>query len=498
MIHIYVMSTTGIRIASVRKDSGFSGVDFLRPSFGEMMKDIEAGIINCVIVKDLSRLGRNYIEVGELMEDIFPRHKVRLIAVNDNYDSLNPRSDADDILIPFRNLINEQISRDTSGKIRASLEVKRKNGDFVGAFAPYGYKRDEENRSKLVIDAQAAEIVKDIFRLKIEGISAQKIASKLNQVGEPSPAEYKKRDTNYIAPFQTKARATWSGVTIGRILRNPVYTGLLVQGKQTTPNYKVKHRIDRSENEWHITHEAHDAIIGKRDFEIVQGLLRQDSRAAPQKTGVYPLSGMAFCGDCGNNMVRTKSGTVFYYVCGSSRAKDKSCTSHCVQEKKLERAVLDTIACQIALAIDMEKNLDYVKSLPRQQKDIATLTAQISDREQEIKAKEGYKRSLYEDYKSGILSKDDYIQFGQDYTTGIEELQQATARLREEVELLFADNSPAYEWLGHFSQHKHIQSLSRQLTVNLIERIEVFTGRRISVDFRFQEEKGELHHAKSE
>ena len=166
----YVKSIPEIEIISEGIDNGFSGVDFLRPSFIKMIKDIETGKINCVIVKDLSRLGRNYIEVGELMEDIFPRLHVRLIAINDNYDSVNSRSDADEILIPFKNLINEQYLRDFSVKIRSNLEAKRKKGDFVGAFAPYGYIRDDNNRHRMIIDEYAAKIVQDIFRWKIEQI----------------------------------------------------------------------------------------------------------------------------------------------------------------------------------------------------------------------------------------------------------------------------------------------------------------------------------------
>ena len=489
LIRNFVKSIPDIEIVSEREDTGYTGINFDRPDFRKMMEDIEAGRINCVIVKDLSRLGRNYIEVGEFMEEIFPRHNVRLIACNDNYDSLNPRSDSDEILIPFRNLMNEQNARDTSVKVRSVLSDKRESGQFVNAFAPYGYKRCGDDRHQLIIDEHPSEIVREIFRRKIEGQSQQKIADSLNAIGEPSPAEYKKRDTNYKAKFQTKSRALWSAVAVGRILRNPFYTGVLVQGKQTTPNYKIKQRIDRAEDEWNVVHDAHEAIISKSDFETVNGLLRQDTRTAPNKDAVYPLSGMVFCGDCGNNMIRTKSGTKHYYICATSRTKEKTCTSHCIQEEKLSRSVLETISRQIAAVVDMEKNLAYVKSLPSQQKDILKLTGQLSDREEEIKSCERYKKSLYEDYKEGIISKEDYILFGKDYTERIKELQQATARLQEEIELLVSDgsDSSANEWLSHFTQHKGAQSLTRQMTANLIERVEIFTGKRVSINFRYHD-----------
>jgi DNA invertase Pin-like site-specific DNA recombinase len=485
LIREYAKNLPDVRIVSVREDNGFSGVDFIRPDFNKMMKDIEDGKINCVIVKDLSRLGRNYIEVGELMEEVFPKYNVRLIAINDNYDSLNPRTDADEIIIPFKNLINEQYLRDSSVKIRSGLNIKRKNGDFVAAFAAYGYRRDDSDKHRLVIDEHAADIVKSIFRLKIEGMSQQKIAEWLDEIGEPSPAEYKKRDTKYKAQFQTHTRASWSAVAIGRILKNPAYIGVLVQGKQTTPSYKVKRRVDKPEDEWHIIEDSHEPIISKRDFEIVNGLLGQDTRTAPKQNTVYPLSGMIYCGDCGNNMIRTKSDGKHYYICASSRGKDKCCSSHCIQKDKLERAVMEAAIRQIAFALEIEKSLDYIKTLPSQQRSAVNLTAQITDREDEIKSCESYKRSLYEDYKGGIISKEDYVEFGKDYTARIAELKQAVSRLQNEAELLLSNDSPALEWLTHFTQYRNIPDFNRQFAVNLIERIDVFTGKRIDIKFRY-------------
>ena len=486
LINDYVKSMSDIRIVSDRSDNGYSGIDFSRPSFTEMMKDIEAGKINCVIVKDLSRLGRNYIEVGELIDVIFPRYNVRLIAINDHYDSLNPRSDSDDIIIPFKNLINEQYLRDFSIKIRSNLNVKRKNGDFVAAFAPYGYKRDEKDKHSLVIDEQAAEVVRDIFRLKIEGMSQQKISDRLNEIGEPSPAEYKKRDTNYTAQFQTHLRASWSAVAVGRILRNPVYIGTLVQGTQTTPNYKVKKRVVKPEDEWNIAPDAHEPIISRNDYETVNGLLLQDTRTSPAKNTVYPLSGMMFCGDCGNNMVRKKAGKYHYYTCATNKAV-KGCTAHYFRQSKFERSVMETIQYQITYVLDIEKSLDFIRSLPHHQRNAVKLNAQIADREREIQSCEKYKRALYEDYSDGIITREDFTAFSNDYTEKIEVLKQAVIRLRQETELLFADNSPSHSWIEHFKQYRNVGELSRELAVNLIERIDVYEGKRISIRFRYQD-----------
>lgn len=487
LIKDYVKLIPEISITSERSDNGFSGVNFLRPSFTEMMKDIEAGKINCVIVKDLSRLGRNYIEVGELMEDVFPRLNVRLISVNDRYDSVNPRSDADDIVIPFKNLINEQYLRDFSVKIRSNLNVKRKKGEFVAAFAPYGYVRDENDKHRLNIDERAASIVRDIFRWKIEGMSQQKIADRLNEIGEPSPSEYKKKQgSKYVAQFQTNTRALWSAIAVGRILHNPVYTGTLVQGKGTTPNYKVKKRIVKPENEWNVAADVHEAIITKSDFETVNTILNQDTRTSPKDETVLPLAGLLYCGDCGNSIVRKKVGKYTYYVCASNKA-GKGCTAHTLKPSELESAVMQAVIRQISAALEIGSCLDYLKNLPHQQRNVLNVNEQLADREKEIKDCERYKRSLYEDYKNGDISKEDYIEFGKDYTERIEELRQAADRLRQESELLLDGGNSPHRWIEHFKCYRNVTELSRQLAVSLVDRIDVFEDKRISIRFRYQD-----------
>ena len=487
LIKVYVKSTPDIKIISERSDNGFSGIDFLRPSFTEMIRDAKEGKINCIIVKDLSRLGRNYIEVGELMEDILPKLKVRLISINDRYDSNNPKNDSDDIIIPFKNLINEQYLRDISIKIRSNLSVKRKNGDFVASHAPYGYMRDESNKHRLVIDEHAAKIVQDIFSMKLQGMSQQKIADHLNAIGEPAPAEYKrKQGTNLYTPFQKNERALWSAVAVKRILSNPVYIGTLIQGKETTPNYKVKKRIMKSEDEWNITEDTHEAIIKKTDFETVSGLLNQDTRTPPKQETVFPLSGMMFCGDCGNNIVRKKVDKYYYYVCATNKT-GKGCTSHSFTTNELETAIMEAIIKQITAILDLEKCLDYIGNLPYQQINMQKINEQITEREKEIRDCERYKCSLYEDYKNGDISKEDFTAFGRDYTNRIDELTQAITILKKESELLFDENTAAHKWIEHFKRYKNVSELSRQLVVSLIKRVDVFEKKQIKVIFRYQD-----------
>jgi hypothetical protein len=269
-------------------------------------------------------------------------------------------------------------------------------------------------------------------------------------------------------------------------LTNPVYIGKLIQGKNTTPNYKVKKKITKPEDEWHITENAHDAIIRKTDFEIVSVLLSKDTRTPPKQSAVLPLSGVMFCGDCGNSIVRKKVGKYYYYVCATSKA-GKGCTSHSFAANELETAVMETITKQIAIILDLEKCLNDLADLPYQQLNMQKLTEQISEREREIKDCERYKRSLYEDYKNGDISKEDFIAFGKDYTDRIEELTQSVQILKQEAELLFSENNISHKWIEHFKRYRNVSELSRQLVVNLIKRVDLFENKRMKVIFNYHD-----------
>ena len=249
-IEDYIHSKPEIKIVDFYVDDGYSGVNFDRPDFQRMLQDIKNKKIDCVIVKDLSRLGRNYIEVGKYIERLFPLLGVRFIAINDNFDSADDTAASNNIIIPFKNLINDAYCRDISIKIRSHLEVKRKRGEFIGAFAVYGYMRGKD-KNKLIVDPYAAEIVKEIFGMKMDGMSQQAIADELNSLGILSPAEYKKEQgSGYKTVFQTHSKAKWTAMAVMRVLTNEIYVGTLIQGKESTPNYKVKVREKKPREEW--------------------------------------------------------------------------------------------------------------------------------------------------------------------------------------------------------------------------------------------------------
>ena len=410
----YLKDKHDIQVVSIREDDGYSGVDFNRPGFQLMLEDIKKGIIDCILVKDLSRFGRNYIEVGRYLEKLFPMLGVRFIAVNDNYDSLNVDT-AHDMVMPFKNLINDSYCRDLSVKIRSHLAVKRKNGEFIGAFACYGYLKDPDNKNHLVIDTYAGSVVQDIFRMKINGYSQYKIADALNEQGILSPMEYKRSiGIHFETSFQVNTKALWSAKAVSRILTNEVYTGVLVQGRQTTPNHKVKVRQAVDEKDWVRVGNAHDPLIDPCLFEIVQTLLERDTRTSPNADSVFPLSGLLYCGDCGQPMVRkttaySRKGAgdfqpqkYAYLVC-QGHSKDKACSWHRIREKELLDTVLLAVNHHVKHILNMEKALKDMDTAPSVQLLIQKYESHMEKKETELKKAEKLKVGIYEESERRIV-----------------------------------------------------------------------------------------------
>jgi DNA invertase Pin-like site-specific DNA recombinase len=286
MLDTYIAAQSDIEAVSEWVDDGVTGLIFDRPAFKEMIERIENGEINCVICKDLSRFGREYVETTRYLRRIFPALGVRFIAINDNLDTLT--DDGDDLVVSIKSIINDAYSRDISLKTLAALNVKRDSGDFVGNYTVYGYRKSKDNKNQLVIDEYPASIVRDIYRMKLEGLSSARIAETLNVAGVLSPIEYKKSRglPHSKNGYCNHDGAKWSATAIIRILGNEVYTGTLLQGKQGTLNYKLKELIDKPESEWRRFENAHEPIIAKHDYDLAQRIMRLDTRTAPNSDNV--------------------------------------------------------------------------------------------------------------------------------------------------------------------------------------------------------------------
>ena len=402
IISEFIKSRSDIELINEKIDDGFSGVSFERPAFKALIEDIKNNNINCVIVKDLSRLGRNYIQSGYYIERFFPSEGVRFIAVTDCIDSLK-KGFGDSFLIPFKNLLNDSYSADISSKIRASLDIKRKNGEYIGAFAPYGYKKDIENKNLLVKDEYSSFVVKNIFLMAFLGVGCGRIAERLNNIGVLPPKEYLK-----IKSKTSKEAISWSGAEVKNILTNEVYTGTLVQGKKSTPNHKIKKYSLKPEDMWFKVSGTHEAIINKNIFNTVNRVIKISARTSLDGQRFYLLSGIMFCGKCKSKMIHhtiNSNGIKYmYYMC--SGYKKGLCKSSAVDSISIENTVASVINMFAYLYLGVKKVYEINSKLKN--------LSSILNAEYEIKLLEERKKDINRivgyidsDRKKGLISEND-------------------------------------------------------------------------------------------
>ena len=433
----FIKEHSDIELIECYVDDGYTGVLFDRPAFKTMLDDIGSGKINCVIVKDFSRFGREYINAGKYLQKLFPSLGVRFISVNDSYDSLY-NNNSQGMLLSLKNLINDNYCRDISVKIRSVLDSKRKNGEFINNYCPYGYKKCSDDHNKIEIDEYAAEVVKDIFDYIINGYSLGKIAEKLNELCIKTPMDYRIENGERISTnFRKGNSAKWSQNIVRRIAENPIYIGTLIQGKTTTPNYKLKDkRVTKDESEWTVIEKHHEAIIDKNDFELVQKLLKLDLRTSPNEETLYPFAGILFCADCGAPMTRkvtTSRGKKYnYYIC-STHKHSGNCTAHRIKEDELKEVVLYEIQLNISLLIDMEKVIAKIEANPARNMLAKTIEKRIASANAGIEKINDAIAALYIDYKDGLFDKNDFLALKKNYEKQRTESETALKLLNEQL-----------------------------------------------------------------
>lgn len=489
-IETYLNSHSEFRLYKVYADRNYTGTNFDRPKFKEMMNDIMSGKVNCVIVKDLSRLGREYIDTGRYLLSVFPAHNTRFIAINDGVDTLDT-SNMDFIRLHFKNLINDMYCGDTSLKVRSILQMKCKNGEFVSAFAPYGYIKNPENKNQLIVDETVRSVVTDIFNWKLLGMSALRIAEKLNSLGIASPMEHKRElGIKYNYCFRKNTTSKWDAKSVARILQNKVYIGTLEQSKTTTPNYKIKVCTEKPKSEWISVENCHEAIIDKELFEQIGRLLAEDTRISEDNNLVYPLSGILKCGECGGNITRKtipSGGKKYvYYVCINNKNKCGCTNKTALSVNRLNAAVLKSLNAHINSFIMLSKLSEYILTLPYRTREIEKLNAQKIKSEEHIEKIKKFKLSLYEDYSKGFIDSDDYKDFNDRYNEEIEEYKQTINNLIAEVDILTADKQNSLDTLKKFAAKGEITELTRETAVSLIDKVIVTDKEHIEVQFKFQ------------
>ena len=491
MIRSFIRKQDDMEIYDIYVDDGFSGANFDRPEFKRMMKDIEAGHVDCVIVKDLSRLGRDYIEAGRLIQKTFPAFSVRFIALTDHFDSLTADYNETSLVVPVKNFVNDSYSRDISGKVRSHQKIKREKGEFIGSFTVFGYKKSEDNRNQLVPDDYAADIVKKIFAWKIEGYSNLAIAKRLDEMGILSPMEYKKLcGEKFQTSFVTEAKARWSSVAIKRILTNETYIGTLVQGKEEKINYKVKKSVRKPEDEWVRVPKAHEAIISNEDFEIVQDLLKVDTRAVSGEKKAHIYAGLLFCGDCMEPMTRRinryKGRETVAFIC-STQNNGGSCSRHAISEEDLNFLVLTGLRQQVALFLDKSRVLEKIEQMEIHFEEVAAFDKEIQKLHGEQDKYLNLRAALYEDLKKGIITEEDFKNFREIYEKRYRELQKSISSQEETIKKLFQSGITAGINLERMKNVMQITALDRTTLISFVKRILVYEDKRVYLELRYKE-----------
>lgn len=466
------------------KDDGFSGTNFdNRPAFQEMMSRVKKGEINLVVVKDLSRFGRDYIEVGKYIDIIFPSLECRFIAVNDNVDTIHNKNS--DMMPIFRNVLNDFYARDTSDKIRVMRKSAMRSGKFMGAFAPYGYVKDPADKHRFVIDEPAAEVVRLIFSMRAGGIGCPKIARELNEKGILPPRTYYFDAKGKANPFERTSRK-WNDCTVRRILANEAYLGHTVQHKEECASYKDHHIRTISPDEWIRVEDTHEPIITR---ELWEECRRVDSlRSKPHQNRLKEVSlfsGLLYCADCGFSMrcqvtVRRKKNGIKAnyeaYMCGSySRSGHTACTTHYIPRHVLEELVLSDILDKAEKVCIREQ--EVIRQITEQKKTQGEETAAMEKSAMALKKRlselDRLIQSTYEDKFLGKMPETICVKL----MTGYQSEQEEKSAQLNELEKKLAEQKKVkeevQEWADLIKQYRDAESLDRDMLLKLIERIEV-------------------------
>ena len=484
-------------------DNGATGTVFERPAFDEMMQDMKDGKINCIVVKDLSRLGRNYLEAGNYLEQIFPFFRVRFTSITDGYDSNSPDVTDESLIIPLKNIINEGYAKDISQKITTSFEARKKQGQFMGKYPVYGYLKDPENKNHLIVNPETCGIVKRIFQMRDSGMALGAIASQLNEEGIPSPARY--LWLKGLSKEERHKDSYWDRTNVKRLLTNKMYLGMLVYGKERTSFAKGIKRQRVPESEWKYVPNAHEAIIDQELFDSVQRKLEGAKQNFLNMTGINEdyqpenlFRGRIHCSDCGRAMKMTKFVTTrkdgstdryaVYECCRRKQLYDLSCPQRSIRKAIVDKTVEEAIRFHIRTFLDTEQVIAKLNRSPKGRAAASNIQNRIREKQRRITKIERLSTGIYEDYREGILDEEEYLAIRRQYGAEKEEL------LKEVDALMLAEteHEADYHSTGSLAdivrKYAEFQELNREIVEAFIVDIQVHTDSHLAITFAFEDE----------
>lgn len=469
-------------------DDGYSGTSFDRPAFKRMIADIEAGKINMVITKDLSRLGRDYIQTGEYLEKYFPEHNIRYIAISDCIDTTIDCVNND--IIPFKAVFNDMYAKDISKKIKASLSTRKKNGLFLGTYAPYGYIKDPDNNHKLLIDPVASIIVKRIYRMYLEGNGLVKIARIFTKEGIPRPSDY----GEIKVKNGVKNKNIWSDTTIKQILKNPTYTGNLYQNKRKKVNYKLKKIVKVSPEHWLISYNTHEPIIDQKTFNKVQSLFEKSKLVHKGNDKGRLLKGFMFCKECGHTIGVNESGDKKrnYTICNYYRKYPKYnfCTIHSMRYEELEEIVLSNIRKMCKESINTKRLENIMKNNSEKKKLLEDINSRTFQAQKIIENNTHNIHLSYMDRLNGIITIEMYQDIADKLSNEISINQRLIAELKTEQQKLTTNkirNDKEYKSI--IQEFLSLEQPNRCMLASIIDKITIDKNRSIEIYYKIKQYK---------
>lgn len=474
-------------------DDGTSGTtDVEREDFQRMVRDVKSGRINCIIVKNLSRAFRNSANQGHFLEEFIPLYHTRFISLyQPRIDTFLDPEVVHSLEVSITGFMNEQYAYKTSCDVRRTFKHKRENGEFVGAFAPYGYAKDPKDKNSLIIDEEAAQVVRDIFTWFVkEGMSKAGIVKRLNEQGVPNPTAYKRsKGFRYSNPYTDQLDGLWNATTVSTMLQNKLYIGYLQQGKQRIISYKVHKEVNVPRDEWTVIEDAVPPIIETSLFETAQSLHKKDTRTAPGQREVYLLAGLVRCPDCGKGMQRTVSKNHVYYVCRTYREKSKTaCTRHSIRCDALESAILASIQKQIDLVISLSDIIAEINKAPVAKKESTRLTTLLKQKRKELDKASDLLDGIYYDWKSGDITHDQYRRMKVKLEEQVSLLRETVSHIESECSVMEKGIGNEDPYLTTFLKYRNIQSLSRSLLVELVNVVYVHDDGSVEIQFNFADQ----------
>lgn len=486
IIENFIAVTPELEVCDTYIDNGLTGRNFDRPEFNRMLNDIEKGKINCVMVKDLSRLGRNSISTGYYVEKYFPLRGVRFIAVTDNFDTATDLHNTSGIILPLKNMINEAYSMDIAKKIRAQQQQAMKEGQYVGGRPPYGYLKAPDDCHQLLIDEETAPIVNRIFEMTSQGVGLSTICRTLNEENILTPSQYA-AEKGIITNERLVGKGDWQTRTLMKILSSEIYVGDLVQGKSKSVNRK---QMPNSEDKWITVRDTHEAIVSRELFARVQKIRNNTAVKSGEEWEENIFKGKIFCGYCGKNLHRQKAyrakDNIYVFHCiSNTRIAKGYCDGHIYfKEEDLKQAVVDIIQVQADVLIG--QNLLLLSKQRETDQQINSVNKELVCIAQEVAKNQKYLRTLYENLVSGILNLIEYKDLKAGYEAKIEAGRNKHFELTANKESLVKQSEEFADVAKQMKSIRTPQNLSREMVEKLIEKITVKDNHQLEISFTFK------------